>query len=131
MRKNLLKKAGILTAIAITLLSNAQGVTAFADSPEDQPVTYASTVLEQPFSGKNNTISGSIWANGYHTYTTNYSQGAFSCRLTERFSGTSPDRVVQSNTGSNVSLHYLSGGTYYIRYEGNSDNAKTTASLLK
>ena len=72
-----------------------------------------------------------IHKRGFHSYTTTSSQGKFSCRLTERYAGSSPDKVIASHTGSKYSSRYLSGGTYYIRYEGNSHDAKTYAKLEK
>lgn len=129
MRKNLLKKSAAFAAIAITLFSNGAMITTFADSPE--PETYATTLISKAFSGKNNIISGAKYTSGFHSYTTTSSQGKFSCRLTERYAGSSPDKVIASHTGSKYSSRYLSGGTYYIRYEGNSHDAKTYAKLEK
>ena len=49
--------------------------------------------------------------------------------MTERFSGSSPDRIVKVHDADVSTKASLAGGTYYTRYEGATDNDKTFASL--
>ena len=117
-----LKKIGSTFAIG-TIVASSLGTSIFADEIS----TYA--LISKAFSGKSNIISSSVYTSGSRTYKTQDSQGGFSCRLTERFSGASPDRIIKIH-GSNASIKVsLSGWTYYIRYEGSTNNAKTLASL--
>ncbi|HBF5148580.1 TPA: hypothetical protein KQC97_001806 [Clostridioides difficile] len=120
--KKKIKKLGVTFAIG-TMIVSSLGTSVFADEVS----TYA--LISKAFSGKNNIISSSVYTSGSRTFKTTDSQGGFSCRLTERFSGSSPDRIVKRHEANASSKVSLSGGTYYIRYEGSTNNAKTYATL--
>lgn len=91
---------------------------------------FASTnLIGQIFTGRSNAISDSTRTSGYHTFGTFDSAGKFSCRLTLRNPGSDPDKIISIHSGNKKTLHLLNLKTYYIRYEGASNNARTIARL--
>lgn len=124
MNKKLRKNSSVLAATMV--LCASIGTSSFADEIS----TFA---LSKAFSGKNNIISGSEYTSGSKTFKTEDSQGTFTCWLNERFAGDSPDKNMlpgndkhKSNRSTTLKLD---GGTYYMRYEGASTNAKTLATF--